>query len=161
MKVRFRSPSRVVDEIEYLLSFGCTRINIADDFFTANKKRVRLFCEEILERGIKFDWSAFARVDSVNRETLEIMKKAGCDAISFGIESGNLDMLKRVRKGITPDQARHAVKLCKETGLIAHASFMVGLPGETRETMADSHKLAEELDIPYGYHFLALFPERL
>lgn len=158
MKVRFRTATLILDEIEYLLSFGCTRINIADDFFTANKKRVKTFCEEILKRGIKFDWSAFARVDSVNRETLEIMKAAGCDSVSFGIESGNMDMLKRVRKGITPDQARKAVALCKEVGLIAHASFMVGLPGETKSSMNDTHKLAEELDIPYGYHFLAPFP---
>ena len=89
MKVRYRSPLLVVDEIEHVLSYGITRINIADDFFTSNKKRVRALCDEIMKRNIKFEWSAFARVDSVDKECLEMMLKAGCDTVSFGIESGN------------------------------------------------------------------------
>ncbi len=158
MKVRYRSPELVMDEIEQILSYGFTRINIADDFFTSNKKRVKLFCEELKRRNLDFTWCAFARVDSVNVETLKIMLDAGCDTVSFGIESGNQEMLKRVRKGITLDQAREAVKCCKEVGMRVFASFMVGLPGETPETMEDSKKFAEELDIEYGYHFLAPFP---
>ena len=86
------------------------------------------------------------------------MRDAGCDAISFGIESGNPEMLRRVRKGITLDQAQNAVTLCKEAGIFAHASFMVGLPGESPETLADTHAFAQSLGIAYGYHFLAPFP---
>ncbi|HNY65763.1 MAG TPA: radical SAM protein [Deltaproteobacteria bacterium] len=157
-KARFRSPRLVVDEIEEILGYGFTRINIADDLFTANKERVKALCAEIKARGVKFDWSAFARVNTVDREILAIMKDAGCDSISFGIESGNPEMLKRIRKGITLDQAREATKICKEAGMITHASFMVGLPGETLQTMRDTGAFAEELDIVYGYHFLAPFP---
>ncbi|MBR9982737.1 MAG: cobalamin-dependent protein, partial [Desulfatitalea sp.] len=69
-KPRFRDPQRVVDEIEHLLSYGITRINIADDLFTANKRRVRALCAEIARRGVRFDWSAFARVNTVDPETL-------------------------------------------------------------------------------------------
>ncbi len=158
MKVRYRSPESVLDEIEHILSYGFTRINIADDFFTANKKRVRLICEEILKRNIDFTWSAFARVDSVDVPTLELMKKAGCDTVSFGIESGNQEMLKRVKKGITLEQARRAFKACNDVGMVAHASFMIGLPGETEQTLKDSTDFAEELGIDYSYHFLAPFP---
>jgi anaerobic magnesium-protoporphyrin IX monomethyl ester cyclase len=158
LKSRFRDPKLVADEIEFILSMGFTRINIADDLFTANKHRVRAFCEEILNRGIVFDWSAFARVDTVNEETLRFMRKAGCDAVSFGIESGNAEMLKRIRKGITLDQARHAVTLCKKVGMMAHASFMVGLPGESAQTMNDTLTFAKELNIEHGYHMLAPFP---
>ena len=157
-KVRYRDPARVVDEIESILDKGFERINIADDLFTANKKRVKVLCEEILNRKIRFGWSAFARVDTVDEETLAIMKKAGCDAVSFGIESGNPEMLKRVRKRITLDQARAAVAACKKVGMIAHASFMVGLPGENHQTMQDSFDFARELAIEHGYHFLAPFP---
>jgi anaerobic magnesium-protoporphyrin IX monomethyl ester cyclase len=157
-KVRHRTPHLVVDEIEDILSYGWTRINIADDIFTANKKRVLELCNEIKRRNISFTWSAFARVNTVDREIVEIMKEAGCDSVSFGIESGNPDMLKRIKKGITLDQARKATKCCKDAGIITHASFMVGLPGETRETMNNSRDFAEELDIMYGYHFLAPFP---
>ncbi len=157
-KVRHRTPKLVVDEIEDILSYGWTRINIADDIFTANKKRVLEICDEIKKRGISFTWSAFARVNTVDREIIEAMRDAGCDSVSFGIESGNPEMLKRIKKGITLDQARKATQYCKDAGMITHASFMVGLPGESRKTMQDSNDFAEELDIMYGYHFLAPFP---
>lgn len=157
-KVRHRSTHLVVNEVEDILSYGWTRINIADDLFTANKQRVIEFCDEIKKRDLHFGWSAFARVNTVDREIFDHMKEAGCDAVSFGLESGNQEMLKRVRKGITLDQARKAVKHCKDAGLLAHASFMVGLPGESPGTMIDSSTFAEELGIVYGYHLLAPFP---
>ncbi|MDO9262770.1 MAG: radical SAM protein [Desulfosalsimonadaceae bacterium] len=157
-KVRYRAPGLVVDEIEAILSLGFERINIADDLFTANKNRVKALCGEILSRNIRFGWSAFARVDTVDEETLRIMRQAGCDAVSFGIESGNPEMLKRVKKRITLDQARQAVRACKNSGMIAHASFMAGLPGESAETLTDTINFARELDIEHGFHFLSPFP---
>ncbi len=158
MKVRYRSPERVADEIEEILSYGFTHINIADDFFTSNKQRVKLFCHEIMKRELTFSWAAFARVDSCNREVLETMLKAGCTTVSFGIESGNPEMLKRIKKGITLDQVRSAVAMCKEVGMGVFLSFMVGLPGETIQTMKDTRDFTEEIDAPFGYHFLAPFP---
>ncbi len=157
-KVRHRSTSLVVDEIEEILSYGIEIINIADDLFTANKKRVIEFCNELKKRNLKFRWSVFARVNTVTPEILKEMKSAGCHSISFGIESGNTEMLKTVRKGITLDQARAAVKACKEAGIVTHASFMAGLPGESDQTLQDSENFSKELDIEYGYHFLAPFP---
>jgi radical SAM superfamily enzyme YgiQ (UPF0313 family) len=137
-KVRNRSANLVVDEIEHIISLGFSRINIADDLFTSDRNRVRAVCEEIKRRGIKFDWTAFARVNTVDAEILSMMRDAGCDTVSFGIESGNPEMLKRIKKGITLDLARKAVAACKETGVIPHASFMVGLPGESAETLKDT-----------------------
>ena len=157
-KVRYRSPKLVVDEIEDILSYGFTRINIADDLFTSNKERVAAFCDELKRRSINITWTAFSRVNTVDPEVLAMMRHAGCDCISFGIESGNPEMLKRVKKGITLDQARRAVAYCKEAGIGAHASFMVGLPGESPSTINDSSVFAESLDIDYGYHLLAPFP---
>ncbi len=157
-KGRFRSPSLVVDEIEQILAMGFARINVADDLFTANKTRVRELCDEIRRRGVNFGWSAFARVNTVDLETLKIMREAGCDCVSFGIESGNPEMLKRIRKGITLDQARQAIACCREADVLPHASFMVGLPGETRETMQETQRFARELNIAYGYHFFSPFP---
>ncbi len=157
-KVRYRTPRLIVDEIEDIISYGFTRINIADDLFTSNKLRVRAFCDEIKRRGIKIAWSAFSRVNTVDFEVLAIMREAGCDAVSFGIESGNAGMLKRVKKGITLQQAVKAVQACKESGVNAFASFMIGLPGESPETMADTFSFAEGLGIDYGFHLLAPFP---
>jgi anaerobic magnesium-protoporphyrin IX monomethyl ester cyclase len=147
-----------VDEIEQILSYGLTRINIADDLFTSDREKVHEVCEEIRRRKLSLTWTAFSRVNTVDKETLRLMRETGCDCISFGIESGNQEMLKRVRKGITLDQARKAVALCKEAGILPHASFMVGLPGETPETLKDTAEFSKSLDILYGFHFLAPFP---
>ncbi|MCG8619185.1 MAG: B12-binding domain-containing radical SAM protein [Desulfobacterales bacterium] len=157
-KVRFRSIPSVVDEIQDLVDSGNPFINIADDLFTANRKRVLAFCDEILKRGLTFSWSVFARVNTVDADLLKQMKAAGCHAVSFGVESGNPEMLKRVRKGITPAQVRRASEACTEAGIRGHASFIVGLPGETRDTLADSLKLQKEIDIESAYHFLSPFP---
>ncbi|MBN1662848.1 MAG: cobalamin-dependent protein [Deltaproteobacteria bacterium] len=157
-KPRRRKASLVVDEMEHILSYGFTRINIADDLFTADKEKVRDVCEEIRRRKLKIEWTAFARVNTVDKDTLVLMRETGCDCISFGIESGNPAMLKRVKKGITLEQARNAVDLCKETGIMPHASFMVGLPGETPDTLNDTAAFSKSLDVLYGYHFLAPFP---
>ncbi len=157
-KVRFRSPVLIADEIGELISMGSSYINIADDLFTASKSRVRALCNEILKRKLLFHWSAFSRVNTIDVETLRLMKSAGCHSVSFGIESGNAEMLKRVKKGITLDQARKASAACKEAGIRGHASFMVGLPGETFDTMKDSLNLQKELEIESAYHFLSPFP---
>jgi anaerobic magnesium-protoporphyrin IX monomethyl ester cyclase len=157
-KVRFRSAGHIADEIEKLCLLGIRVINIADDLFTASKKRVAALCNEIVKRKLDISWSAFSRVNTVDRKTLELMKSAGCHSVSFGIESGNPEMLKRVKKGITLEQAKKASIACREAGIRGHASFMVGLPGETHETMNDSVQLQKELEIESAFHFLSPFP---
>ncbi len=157
-KVRQRSAAPVVDEIEQILAYGIDRINVADDLFVSHRGKVREVCEEVLRRNLRFAWSAFARVNTVDRETLFLMRKAGCDSVSFGVESGNPEMLKRIGKGITREQVKEAVSLCKETGIIPHTSFIVGLPGETAETLRETEEFAAGLGSLYGYHFLAPFP---
>ena len=157
-KVRYRTPRLIVDEIEDIISYGFTRINIADDLFTSDKLRVQAFCDEIKRRGIKITWSAFARVNTVDTGLLTMIREAGCDTVSFGIESGNAEMLKRVKKGITLDQAVKAVQACRESGVSVFASFVLGLPGESPETMAETRAFAEALGIGYGFHLLAPFP---
>jgi anaerobic magnesium-protoporphyrin IX monomethyl ester cyclase len=157
-RVRQRKASLVADEIEQILSYGIERINVADDLFVSHRGKAMEVCNEILRRGLRFTWSAFARVNTVDRDILALMRKAGCDSISFGVESGNPEILDRIRKGITLDQVRHAVSLCREVGIIAHTSFMVGLPGETPETLRETAAFAASLGSLYGYHFLAPFP---
>ncbi len=157
-KVRYRDPMRVVDEIEEILAWGFTRINVADDLFLSNKSRARAVCDEILRRRLEFSWSAFVRVNIMDAETLERMREAGCDSVSFGIETGSPEMLELIRKKITLDQGRRAVEICRQVGITPHASFMVGLPGESPETLRQTEQYARSLDILYGYHFLAPFP---
>jgi radical SAM superfamily enzyme YgiQ (UPF0313 family) len=157
-KIRRRAADRVLDEIEQILDFGFERINIADDLFTSDKKIVLEICQGINKRNLKFGWSAFARVDTVNPEILASMAAAGCDSVSFGVETGDPQMLKRIRKGIKLEHAAPAVQMCKDAGIVPHVSFIVGLPGETPETMQASDRLARSLNVLYGYHYLAPFP---
>lgn len=157
-RVRNRDARQVVDEIETLLAFGFERINFADDFFTSNARRVREICGEIKRRGLDFRWMVFARADSVNPEMLTMMRQAGCDAVFFGFESGNQEMLDRIGKTITLDRVRRAVADAKTVGLHVFGSFIAGLPGETLQTLMDSDRFARELDVEYGYHFLTPFP---
>jgi hypothetical protein len=100
-------------------------------------------------------------VDTVSREVLQRMKAAGCQAVSFGIESGNPGILKTIRKGITLDQVMEAVALCNEVGILPHGSFILGLPGETPETLKETLAFGEKLKkrgVSFGFHLLAPFP---
>ena len=160
-KVRYRSPKKVVDEMHAISGWGFHQINLADDLFTASRDHCLAVCREIRSRGFQPVWTAFARVDTVSLEVLLAMKEAGCRAVSFGVESGNPEMLRRIRKGITRNQVLDAVALCREAGMEAQASFILGLPGETPESMQDTISFAESLKkkgVLFGFHLLAPFP---
>jgi len=160
-KVRYLSPEKVVDELEYLSSLNFHQINIADDVFTASKRHCLAVCGEIMRRRIRTRWSAFARVDTVSREVLQKMKEAGCSVLSFGVETANRDILKTIRKGITLEQAIAAVRLCKDLEITPHVSFILGLPGETPETLKETVDFGEKLKdmgASHGFHLLAPFP---
>ena len=160
-RVRYRPPLRVVDEIAGLAALGFRQANLADDLFTASPRHCLAICDEILRRNLIIRWSSFARVDTVSVPLLTRMREAGCHAVSFGVESGCPDILKRVRKKITLTQVEDAVAMCRQAGLEATASFILGLPGETpdtlEQTMAFARRLGEQ-GLSYGFHLLAPFP---
>jgi radical SAM superfamily enzyme YgiQ (UPF0313 family) len=160
-KVRYHSIGRVVAEMEYLANLEFQQINIADDLFTANQKHCLAVCEEIINRKIDINWTSFARVDTVSENLLSKMKAAGCTAVSFGIETANPDILRTIKKGITIQQAMDAVRMCRRVGIRPYASFILGLPGETQDTIKESSALAAKLQqegLAYGFHILAPFP---
>lgn len=160
-KIRWRDAHSVVDEMQQLAQYGFSQINIADDLFTAKKPHALAVCDEIIRRGLSVKWVSFANVNTVDVSLLTRMREAGCTTVSFGLESGNVDILKTVKKGTRPAGMIAAVKACKEAGILATGSFIVGLPGETEatlaETMAFSDTLAE-LGAQTGFHMLAPFP---
>ena len=160
-RVRYHSAQRVAAELEYLARLNFHQINIADDLFTANHDRCLAVCEEILKRKLAVNWTSFARVDTVSEALLVKMKAAGCTAVSFGVESANPDILKTVKKGITLTQVLDAVRMCRRTGIIPYASFILGLPGETPATLQQTIDFAVELQqegLVSGFHILAPFP---
>jgi len=157
-RVRCYDTKRVVDEFEMLSKMGFRQINVVDDLFTANKTRCMAICDEIVRRGIKHTWGAFARVDTVSRELLESLKAAGCTILCFGIESGNQEILDRVKKKTTLAKCQWAVDLCKEVGIEPMTSYILGLPGETPETVRQTMEFAKSLSPNYGFHILSPFP---
>ncbi len=160
-KVRYRDPVAVVDELAYLKGLNFNQINIADDLFTASRSHCFGVCDEILRRNLNIKWSSFARVDLVSPELLKKMKQAGCVAVSFGVETANPEMLKTIKKGITLEQVEAAIKACAEADVLPHVSFILGLPGETPETIEETRLFGEKIKAmgaSYGFHLLAPFP---
>jgi radical SAM superfamily enzyme YgiQ (UPF0313 family) len=160
-RVRYRCARKIVDELEYLASLNFHQINIADDLFTANNNHCKAVCDEILKRGLQFKWTSFARVDTISETLLSKMKAAGCTAVSFGIESANPQILKTIKKGITRQQVEDAVNMCQRAGVTPFASFILGLPGETPETIKETMEFGNYLKkrgLSFGFHLLAPFP---
>jgi radical SAM superfamily enzyme YgiQ (UPF0313 family) len=148
-KFRARSAENVVDEIEEAVrAHGHDEIYFDDDTFTIDRQRVMDICSLILERGLEkeAEWIAQCRVDTVDREMLEVMKAANCGYILFGVESGSPEMLKKMKKGITLEKVRHAFRLTREVGIKTQAFFLFGMPGETQETIEQTIQFAKEIN---------------
>ena len=160
-RVRYRDPVSVVDEMEYLMGLSFSQVNIADDLFTASRSHCFGVCDEILRRNLNIQWSSFARVDLVSYDLLKKMREAGCVAVSFGVETANPEILKTIKKGITLEQVEAAVKACADAGVLPHVSFILGLPGETPDTIEETRTFGEKIKAmgaSYGFHLLAPFP---
>lgn len=159
---RFRTHSAeyVVNEIEHLVkNYGIEDIIIVDDTFTINKKRVREICNLILEKNINIGWFCFVRANDASYELFELMKKAGCFSMFFGVESGDEQVLKNIKKGATIAQARNALKISNKLGFKTMAGFMFGNPGDNRETIEKTTKLALELNPTIGsFNIMTPFP---
>jgi hypothetical protein len=151
---RFRSPTAVVNEMEALAGLGFKRIRVEDDLFTFRKDRALAICRELDRRGLSVRWRAYARVDTVDAELLSWMRRTGCERILFGAESGSTEILRRIRKGITPEQTRRAVQMTREAGIGVLASFVLGLPGETPQTLRQTLEFADSLKVPYSLNLL-------
>ena len=148
-KFRARSAENVVDEIEEAVRvYGHDEIYFDDDTFSIDHQRVMDICRLIMERGLEkeVEWIAQRRGDMVDREMLEAMKAANCGYILFGVESGSPRMLKKMKKGITLDQVRHAFQLTRDVGIKTQAFFLFGMPGETQETIQETIDFAKELN---------------
>jgi radical SAM superfamily enzyme YgiQ (UPF0313 family) len=147
---RQRSPKKIFEEVMYLVkNYGIREISFYDDNFTTQKPRVREFCQMLIDNKVDLTWSCFSRVDWADLNLLKIMKQAGCHQIMYGIESGDQRILDTIRKETTPEKIKRAAKWTKEVGIDVRATFMLGNPGETEETMRNTIDFAIELDPEY------------
>ena len=155
-KYRRFEPKRIVDEMEYVINeFGAKEIYFDEDNFCVNKKHVTALCQEIIDRNLKIKWSCMGDAMSCDKEMIEIMAKAGCIYMKFGVESGNKEILKNIGKPLDPEKAVKVSEWCWQNGIMTHATFMFGLTGETVETMNDTLKLANRIKFDYAQASIA------
>jgi radical SAM superfamily enzyme YgiQ (UPF0313 family) len=161
-KLRVRSAKNVADEVGSLISdFGARELHVWDDMFTCNKRRVFEIRDEFQRRGFKIAvaFTAGIRVDTVSPEVLQAMREMGGYAVAFGVESGDQEILDRAHKGITLDEVRRAVALAKGLGFETWCFFMLGLMGETAQTIEKTIAFAQELDPDVAkFHILKPYP---
>lgn len=162
-RYRTMSPRRIVAEFEYIIeNFPDVReLWIEDDTFTANGRHLDEVCELIIAKKLSFQnspfkWYCNAR-PPLRRESLKLMKEAGCRLIVVGFESGSAQILKNLRKGYTLEQGRDLVRNARENGILIHGCFMVGNMGETSQTMEETLQYAKRI-LPDSAQFYFVHP---
>src|ERR1044071_2145413 len=156
---RLRSPKLIMEELWYLKKLGINNIHMYSDLFTVNRDQVIELCQLMIEEKINIHWTSNSRVDFVDEEMLTLMGKAGCRLISWGIESGNEQILKHAKKGAYPDKAERALRWAKQAGIMNRGYFIIGLPGENEKTIRETIDFAKKLPLDIAlFHVAAPYP---
>lgn len=157
---RLRSPKNTVDEMEILVKkYKAKEIRVWDDTFNIKPERVIQICKLILKRKLSFTWTCLCRVNFINKKMLSFMKKAGCWQISYGIESGNQEILNRIQKAATLSMTRKAVSQTKKAGIEVKGFFIIGLPDDTPKTIQQTINFAKSLPLDIAaFSILIPFP---
>jgi len=148
-KMRWRTPANVVAEMAATQArWGTEFFSFQDDTFTTNHKLVHQLCDELMARSWDghFRWVCNTRPELLDDAIVAHMKAAGCAAIAIGVESGNDEVLRRLKKGFVADDVRRAAEIIRRHGVTLSAQFMIGLPHETVDQMRDTAALMEEID---------------
>jgi radical SAM superfamily enzyme YgiQ (UPF0313 family) len=157
--MRMRSPGKLVEEIAVLGRLGIHNIHMYADLFTVNRDQVVGLCRALLDAGLNIKWTCNSRVDFVDREMLELMARSGCHLISWGLESGNAGILAHARKGVDPERARQSLTIARKAGIKNWGYFIIGLPGETEETIRETIAFAKNLPLDIAlFHIAAPHP---
>ena len=148
-KFRAKSAKKIVDDIESIQNkFNTYQISFLDSEFFTNKKRVREFCEEVIKRNLKIKWDATCRANLlVHYEDgfIKLLKKSGCESLSFGAESGSDRILASIKKRITKQQTIDVVKKLKDSGILINLGFMCGFPEETEDDINQTLLLIDQI----------------
>ena len=157
--IRLRSPESIMEEIKMLYDLGLRYIHMYADLFTVSREQVMGLCQLIIESGLKIKWTCNSRVDYVDEEMLHTMAKAGCWYISWGLESANVEILRNIRKGTNPEKMIRALTWSKKAGIRNWGYFIIGLPGETEESIQETIALSKKLPLDIAlFHIAAPYP---
>ncbi len=159
-KWRGRSPENIIGEMRQLRDeYGIEGFVFNDDTFVLDRKRVLDFCNLIIENKMGISWYCNGRVNLMNEEMLDVMSRSGCVGVAYGIESGNQGILDSIKKGITLEQVKRIVATTKGVGIHVTGYFMLGMLGDTKETMKETLNFAEKLDLDfYGFGITSPIP---
>ncbi|MBI3448018.1 MAG: radical SAM protein [Acidobacteria bacterium] len=131
-KMRFRSAASVLDEIRFLArERGILYVSVRDDTFTVHKKRILELCERLCEAKLGVLWNCQSRVNAIDQERLDAMRRAGCEVVQYGVESGSPRLLRELAKDISVDQIRSAAAATRRAGMSLSFYLISGVPGET------------------------------
>jgi anaerobic magnesium-protoporphyrin IX monomethyl ester cyclase len=157
--VRLLSPAKIMEELHLLDGLGIHNIHMYADLFTVNREQVMDLCDRIVREGLRIRWTCNSRVDYVDEEMLKMMGRAGCWMISWGIESGNEMVLKKAHKGANPKKAKEALMWSRKAGIKNWGYFIIGLPGESVETIRETIDLSKTLPLDIAlFHVAAPYP---
>ncbi len=159
-KWRGHSPQRVVDEFERAIhTFGKRKISIGDDNFTVDRERVMNICDEILRRNLGINFGISAHVSSLDEELIQAMASAGMDYLFIGVESGEPRIRSIIGKEFDESRLRRILDACGQHGVHVHASFMLGIPGETEDDLKTTLAYASKLNAgSLGFHIFDPLP---
>lgn len=155
--IRFRSPEKVVEEIDYLIkNYNVRNIRIVDDIFTLRPERVICLCDLIIQGKYDLNMWCYARLDTVNEIMLRKMKQAGINWICYGIEAGREEVREGVYKRIKLDRIKKGVEMTQAAGINIIANFIFGLPDDNLETMQETLNMAKEFNFEYVNFYVAM-----
>jgi radical SAM superfamily enzyme YgiQ (UPF0313 family) len=156
---RLRSPELLVEEMWQLKKLGIHNIHMYADLFTVSRAQVVEMCKLMIEENMNIKWTCNSRVDYVDEEMLNLMAQAGNWVISWGVESSSERILKHARKGAYPDKAEKALHWARKAGIKNWGYFIIGLPGETEETIRDTIEFSKKLPLDIAlFHVAAPHP---
>jgi len=157
--VRLRSPKLIMEELWKLKNLGLNYIHMYADLFTVSRDQVMELCQLMIDEKIDIHWMSNSRVDYVDEEMLQMMAKAGNFLIAWGLESANEKILKDAHKGADPAKARRALTWAKQAGIMNWGYFIIGLPGETEQTIRQTIDFAKGLPLDIAlFHVAAPYP---
>ncbi|MBF0522862.1 MAG: radical SAM protein [Candidatus Omnitrophica bacterium] len=147
-KYRMRDYRSVVDEMEECKrSYGAKQFYFDDQSFVVNKEYVTKLCEEMKRRNLNVPWTCMGDAMFLDYETLKMMAAAGCIGMKFGVESANAEILKGIHKPLNVEKSKEVARWCRNLGIMTHATFCIGLPDETEETIQETIDLIKNLDV--------------
>lgn len=141
-RFRLRNIDDILSEVRYIYeTYNIKAMRFEHDIFTVDKRRLRMFCERLIESGMPISWRCSSRTDTVDDETILLMRKAGLKSIYFGIETGSERMQNIIHKGLSIEKTKRILQLCVNAGVEVTASFMYGFPQERETDVRDTLNL--------------------